>query len=107
MIKIEQEFMGNIAEDVGRIEVKPDQLDGLPPEYVASHPAKQGKVDITTNTADYDPFLMYAKDRRAALDLYVLHTNRGGEENLRQLDKLLRLRSEKAKLLGYPSWAGS
>jgi thimet oligopeptidase len=105
ILKASQEFLANIATDTGRLEIKPAQLAGLPGDYIARHPPKNGKVHISTSYADYFPFATYAKDRRAAHDLYVLFTNRGGEDNLRQLDRLLRARAEKARLLGYPSWA--
>jgi thimet oligopeptidase len=100
-----QKFEVNIGKVAGKLEVTPKQLDGLPPEYVAKHSAKNGKVEISTDYPDYFPFVTYAKDRHAAEDLYVLFTNRGGDENVKLLDRLLVLRSEKAKLLGYPTWA--
>jgi thimet oligopeptidase len=100
-----QKFEVNIGKVAGKLELKPNQLDGLPPEYVAKHSAKDGKVEVSTDYPDYFPFVTYAKDRHAAEDLYVLFTNRGGDENVKLLDRLLALRSEKAKLLGYPTWA--
>ena len=45
------------------------------------------------------------KDRKAAADLYVLFTNRGGDANVKLLEELLRLRGDQAKLLGYKTWA--
>jgi thimet oligopeptidase len=99
------QFEANIAKVTGTVELKPSQLDGLPPDFVAKHPAKDGKVVVTTDYPDYYPFVTYAKDRRAAEQLHVLFVNRGGDENIKLLDRLLRLRSEKAKLLGYPTWA--
>ena len=102
---IGQKFTVNIGASTGKLELKPSQLAGLPPEYVQNHPVKDGKVVVTTDYPDYFPFVTYAKDRRAALDLYVLFTNRGGEENVKLLDRLLMLRHEKAKLLGYATWA--
>jgi thimet oligopeptidase len=101
-----QEFTSNIASSTGFILVKKDQLDGLPAEYVASHaPDDQGNIKITTDYPDYFPFITYAKDRKAALKLYVEFTNRGGDKNVKLLETLLRLRDEKAKLLGYKTWA--
>ena len=49
--------------------------------------------------------MTYANDRKAALELYVLFTNRGGDANVKILERLLELRGEKAKLLGYATWA--
>src|SRR5262249_13031608 len=89
-----------------KIRVKAAALDGLPQEYVAKHPPNDaGLVEITTDYPDYFPFVEYSKDRKAALELYVLFTNRGGEENVKLLEELLTLRAEKARLLGYANWA--
>src|SRR5581483_8083954 len=89
-----------------KIEVRPAQLAGLPKEYVAKHPPnKAGKIEIGTDNPDYFPFVTYATDRKAALELYVAYVNRGGQENVQVLEHLLALRHEKAKLLGYGNWA--
>jgi thimet oligopeptidase len=106
IVKLGQEFESNIASARGTIEVRPSQLKGLPKEYVAKHkPNKNGKIEISTDYPDYFPFVTYATDRRAALDLYVSFTNRGGLENVQVLEKLLALRYEKARLLGYNKWS--
>jgi thimet oligopeptidase len=104
--KIGQQFESNIGAKTDSIKVKPAQLAGLPPDYVAKHPkGADGLVTITTDYPDYFPFATYAKDRKAALELYVLFTNRGGDANVKLLGELLKLRSDKAKLLGYATWA--
>ncbi len=103
--KIGQQFMSNLGESAS-IEVAPRSLEGLPADYVAKHaPKANGKVEITTDYPDYFPFVTYAKDRKAALELYKLSTNRGGDKNVKLLERLLALRAEKAKMLGYKSWA--
>lgn len=106
LTKLGQEFTANIASSTGGIDVKPSSLEGLPPEYIASHkPGADGRVHITTDYPDYFPFTTYAKDRKAALDLYMLFVNRGGDKNVKLLEEILKLRGEKAKMLGYATWA--
>jgi thimet oligopeptidase len=101
-----QMFTSNIASSTGSITVTAAELDGLTPEYKASHPpGPDGKIKITTDYPDYFPYVTYAKDRKAALKLYIEFTNRGGEANVKHLETLIRLRDEKAKLLGYKTWA--
>lgn len=100
-----QKFQVAIGAETGKLALDPKQLAGLPAEYVAKHPAKDGKVTVTTDYPDYFPFITYAKDRKAALDLYVLFTNRGGDGNVKLLDRILMLRGQKAHLLGYKTWA--
>ena len=55
-------FDKNIREDVRRIQVDPSELEGLPPDYIAAHPAgPDGKVEITTDYPDYLPFRTYVE----------------------------------------------
>ena len=105
LTKLGQQFEQNIAASKEKLALDPKQLEGLPKEFIAKHPVKNGKVEVTTDYPDYYPFVTYAKDRKAALDLYVLFTNRGGDANVKILERLIELRSQKAKLLGYATWA--
>lgn len=106
IVKLGQEFESRLAKSVGKVELRKAQLDGLPAEYVKKHaPNKEGKVVLSTDYPDYFPFIRYARDRKAALELYVAFTNRGGEDNVQTLERLLKLRHEKAQMLGYASWA--
>jgi thimet oligopeptidase len=104
--KLGQEFERNIATTTLSIQADPQDLAGLPETYIASHPPQaDGKILITTNTPDYLPFMKYTKNRALARELYTLHKNRAKEQNLPILKKILALRYEKAKLLGYQTWA--
>lgn len=104
--RLGQEFESNIASSDLSVEIAPEQLKGLPPSYVDSHKAgPNGKVKITTDYPDYFPFLQYADDRSAALALYKQFDNRGADKNVALLERILKLRDEKAKLLGYATWA--
>lgn len=104
--KLGQDFQSNLASATASIEVPPKSLEGLPKEYIEKHPPKaSGKVEITTDYPDFFPFVTYSKDRKKALELWVLFTNKGGDKNVKILERLLALRTEKAKMLGYKSWA--
>jgi thimet oligopeptidase len=99
-------FDANLADAHLSIEATPAQLDGLPKEWITSHPPnKSGKVEITTDYPDYFPVLQYAKDRKLALDLFKKFENRAADKNIAVIEELLALRAEKAKLLGYATWA--
>jgi thimet oligopeptidase len=106
LTKAGQAFDKNLADTTLSLEVSAEQLAGLPENYLQTHqPNENGRICITTNTPDYVPFLKYAKDRAAARELYTLANNRAADQNLPLLDTLLKLRYEKAKLLGYATWA--
>ena len=106
LTKLSQEFEQNIAASKATLAIDPAQLAGLPADYVAKHkPDASGKVQISTDYPDFFPFATYAKDRKAAKDLYVLFTNRGGDANVQLLGRILEARHDKTNLLGYPTWA--
>lgn len=106
LTKLGQQFSKNIAEDVRAIELSPNELAGLPADFIASHkPGANGKVKITTDYPDYNPFITYAENDAARAKLYVLFRSRGDAGNEGLLQSILTLRAEKAKLLGYATWA--
>jgi thimet oligopeptidase len=117
LTKLGQQFAKNISDDVRAIEVDPAQLDGLPQDFKDAHPpGPNGKVRITTDYPDYDPFMTYAKDDALRRELYIKFRSRGdehsealkasrGKDNEQLLLDILALRAEKALLLGYPTWA--
>ncbi|MDB5219699.1 MAG: Thimet oligopeptidase [Myxococcaceae bacterium] len=106
LTKLGQDFDANLAASHLSIDATLAQLDGLPKEWLASHkPDPAGKIQISTDYPDYFPVLTYAKDRKLALDLYRQFENRAADKNVAVLDRILLIRDEKAKLLGYPTWA--
>ena len=106
LTKLGLDFDTNLAESHLTVLATPAQLEGLPKEWIASHPPnKDGKIEITTDYPDYYPVLQYAKDRKLALELYKQFENRAADKNLAVIDEMLALRAEKAKLLGYATWA--
>jgi thimet oligopeptidase len=117
LTKLGQQFAKNISDDVRFIEVDAAQLEGLPQDFIAAHaPGANGKIRITTDYPDYDPFMTYAKDDVLRKELYIKFRSRGdehsealkasrGKDNEQLLLDILALRSEKALLLGYQTWA--
>ena len=102
-----QTFSRNIVDDVREVVVKDAaQLKGLPQDYIDGHkPDAKGEIHITTNYPDYIPFMTYADSTELRKQLYVASRARGDKNNGEVLRKILQLRAEKAKLLGYKNWA--
>ena len=107
LVDIEQAFSRNIRGDVRHIQLGgPDELNGLPPDYVASHPPRQdGTIRITTKYPDYYPFMQYAASESARRRLLHEFYNRAAPANLEVLQRMLVIRKELAATLGYASWA--
>jgi len=105
MTVLRQEIARHIRDDVRSIKLRPDQLDGLPADYIAAHPVDaDGLATITTDYPDYMPFRMFATDAGARRALTVEFLNRAWPANDSVLREMLSLRYEQAQLLGYDSW---
>ncbi len=105
LLRIGQEFDRNIRDDRKTIAVRPEELAGLPPDYVASHPpGEDGLCRISTDTPDYVPFITYADAAERRRELWLVYRQRAAA-NREVLPRLLQRRDELAKILDYPSWA--
>lgn len=105
LTKIGQEFDRNIRDDRQTIRVRPEELAGLPEDYVAAHkPGDDGLCTISTDTPDYVPFITYADSAERRRELWQKYRQRA-LPNREVLPRLLAKRDELAKLLGFPSWA--
>ena len=103
--ELSQAFERNVSEDVRELRLRPEQLDGLPDDYVAAHPVgDDGLVTITTDYPDVFPFRSFATDRDARHSLYEQFDNRGWPVNDEVLRELTEIRRERARLLGYDGW---
>ena len=100
-----QAFSRNIRDGRREALVPAAALDGLPADFVAAHPADdKGLVRITTEYPDVHPFLTHSRDADARRAVAMEYFNLAWPDNDSVLHDLLRLRDEKARLLGYPSW---
>jgi len=106
LTRISQEFGRNIREDVRHVDLLPEQLAGMPADYVAAHPVREdGRVRITSDYPDYVPFMAYARDAKAREALWRAYRKRGHPANIEVLKQLIAKRQELATTLGYPHWA--
>jgi thimet oligopeptidase len=107
LVALRQEFARNILGDVRAIELDgPHELEGLPEDYVRTHPPDaRGKIRITTEYPDYNPFMAYARSAERREELYRAFRRRAHPQNAPVLKAILERRHELASLLGYESWA--
>jgi len=105
IVKIGQSFGKNIRESKIEVVFTEAELDGLPDDFKKAHPAKDGKVTLSTDYPDYYPFMTYGKNDAARLKFYKAFRKRGHPANIAVLDELIAKRHELATLLGYKSWA--
>ncbi|YAL82332.1 M3 family metallopeptidase [Dermacoccaceae bacterium W4C1] len=101
-----QSFSRTIREDTRSIRVTPEQLAGLPEDWLADRPADdEGLITVTTDYPDAVPVRTFATDRGVRVELSTASNNRAWPQNDAVLRRLLELRAEHAQLLGYATWA--
>ena len=103
---IDQEFSRNIRDDVRTVKATPEQLAGLPEDWLAAHPVDDdGLVTVTTDYPDAVPARMFVRDRDVRHQITVAFLERGWPANEPLLKELFDLRHEYANLVGYSDWA--
>ncbi|WP_028653736.1 M3 family metallopeptidase [Nocardioides halotolerans] len=103
---IDQEFSRNIRDDVRSVRATPEQLAGLPEDWLAEHPVDDdGLVTVTTDYPDAVPARMFVRDREVRRQVTVAFLERGWPDNEPLLKELFDLRHEYANLVGYSDWA--
>jgi thimet oligopeptidase len=99
-------FDRGIAEGRREVKAKPDELDGLPADYIAAHkPGPDGLVTITTDYPDLGPVMSYAKSGDLRRRLMIANNNRAYPANDALLRDIFNDRAELARLLGRANYA--
>src|SRR5581483_5646858 len=82
-----------------------EELDGMPSDFIARLPQKDGRYLVSVDYPDYFPFEENARDADARRRLEELFDNRAAKLNVPLLKEILSLRQEAARILGYKNHA--
>jgi len=100
------DFSRNIQEGGKTIEALPAELEGLPTDYLARHPANaEGRVTLTTDPPDMQPVMTFAASASLRERMFLAYNTRAYPVNRQILLDLLATRQEIASILGFRSWA--
>ncbi len=99
------DFRENIADDETFMLFTEEELEGLPESFLTGLPRSGGLVYVTMKGPNLGYVLTYCDSEATRAKMGVAAGRRGGERNVRILEKLLKLRHERAMILGYPSAA--
>ena len=100
-------FERAVHDDVRTVVADKAQLDGLPQDYLAAHPADaDGHVKITTDPPDSWPAQRFANNAELRHELFLAANSVGYPANSETLRGLLAARAELAQLLGYRHLGG-
>ena len=96
----------NIREDRRYVETTVDKLQGLPQDFLDSHPAdERGIIRLSTDYPDYFPVMKYSADDDLRRRLFIATKNIATPDNGATLAALISKRHELATLLAYDSYA--
>jgi peptidyl-dipeptidase Dcp len=111
------EFQQNLlADESGYVTfLTADQLGGLPDSVkaaaaqAAADHGRKGAWAITNTRSSMDPFLTYSTDRALREKVWRNYYSRGdnhdAHDNSKLIVEIVKLRTEKAKLMGFPTYA--
>jgi thimet oligopeptidase len=100
------EFSRNIQEGAKTIEATLAELDGLPADYLARHPANaEGRITLSTDQPDMQPVMTFATSAALRQRMFLAYNTRAYPVNQQILLDLLATRQEIATVLGFRSWA--
>ncbi len=105
-IEVGQDFSRAIRDGARSVSVRPEQLEGMPEDWLAEHPVDDdGLITVTTDYPDAIPVRTFCRDAAVRRDVLIASLNVGWPENDARLQELFAVRAEIAGLLGYSDWA--
>jgi thimet oligopeptidase len=100
--KLSTDFQTNIYEDETVLVMSPSELKGVPADVVKRlKPSINGMVIVTMDGPTFNAIMDYASIEATRQKAWTEYKRRGGQKNVALLEKILKLRAEGAKLLGY------
>lgn len=99
-------FSKNIDEHHDFILCTKDELSGLPESYIANLKIDKitKKYIVSLAYPELRPFLQFAHNELKRKELAIKSSQKGGKENIKVLSKMLRLRKQRANIMGYSNF---
>lgn len=98
------DFQQNLGEENYVEYLKPEELDGLPSNYISSR-LNDNMVKVTLKYPDYVPIMEYATNRDLRKRLSTLFKSRCIKSNSVIMEKVFKLRQKVASILGYTNYS--
>lgn len=106
MEALSQEFARNIRDNNQKLAFTPDEVKGLPDDYLArAKRDDKGNYLLGFEYPEYNPFMEYADNADARRRYQIAYANHGTPKNMPLLKEAMGLRLEMAKLFDLPSYA--
>jgi thimet oligopeptidase len=99
------DFGKNISGDKRKINFKKSELEGLSEDFIKPFKADDGSYNFDLSLPTYLGFMADCKKEESRKQMYVGRMNIGGETNEKLLVEIIKLRTRKAKLLGFKTYS--
>ncbi len=99
--KLSLEFEKNIREDDTRVPLTKDELKGMTDEWLETQPITEGVYLVGLDYPSFLPVMDYCEVEATRQKVWTLYKRRGGQKNVKLIEKIIELRAQAADLLGY------
>lgn len=105
LVEVGQAFRENIASDETLVALTAEELAGVPEDVLASYGRSHDLYLVDMAYPSVLPIFQRCEVPSTRHKVSLAFSRRGGEENVRVLERMIALRHERAQLLGYPTTA--
>ncbi|MBL8877913.1 MAG: Zn-dependent oligopeptidase [Phycisphaerales bacterium] len=101
IIKLGLEFEKNIRDDQTKVLLTADELAGAPKDVLERQKQTDGVYFVGLDYPTYYPLSEMCEKETARQKLFLAYKRRGGQANVKLIEKILELRAKQAAMLGY------
>lgn len=101
LTKLSITFEKNIREDETRVPLTREELRGMPEEWLKTQPFTNGIYLVGMDYPSFLPVMDYCENEKTREKVWLAYKRRGGQKNVKVLERILLLRFRAARLLGY------
>ncbi len=94
-------FEKNIRDDETRVALTRQELSGLPDDWFQGIERTGDLYLVGMSYPQFEPIMDFCDNETTRHKMWVAFKRRGGKENVRVLEQMLKLRAQAARLLGY------
>lgn len=105
LTKLGLQFEQGIAEDETRVPLTAEELAGVSKDVLDGQPQSNGLYLVGMDGPTYSGVIDHCTNGLTRQKVWTAYKRRGGEANVALLEKMIKLRAEEAKILGYPTYA--
>ena len=101
LTEISIQFEKNIREDETRVPLTKAELKGMSADWLKTQPQTDGVYLVGMDYPSFLPLMDYCDVEATRKKVWIVYKRRGGQKNVKVLERILKIRAQIAKLLKY------